>query len=142
MNTRVLLAVLLMGAVMVLTGCATTDEKNEDPLSRPGDLRVGPDLQYSDLPVPQDFEYVAADSFSAQGTGFRVGEFVYKGDADAFELIRFYRSQMPANGWEETRNLDIGSRAILFFQKEDERCTVIIRRSAMLRSSLVKISLW
>jgi hypothetical protein len=126
---RVAAAGLMLGAlVALLAGCQTGAQKEPGQPGGRATLRVSQDLQFADIPVPEDFKYVAGESFSAQAMNFRVGQFVYKGDADAFEIIRFYHTQMPSNGWEETRNLDVGQRAILFFRKKDELCTVVVER--------------
>jgi len=131
---------LVAGALAMLVGCATAPEQElGDPLSRPPPLRVAATLQFHDLPVPMGCQYQPTDSFSAQGTGYRVGQFVYKGSGDPFNLIRFFEEQMPSNGWEKVRDLDVGSRVVLFFNKLEERCIVVIHRG---KKPTVKITLY
>ncbi|MHC4564087.1 MAG: hypothetical protein ACYS8X_15125 [Planctomycetota bacterium] len=124
-------SVLLIGIVAVVAGCATTDDFERDPLRAPGALAPGPERQFSDIPVAEGSKYIPGESFSAQGMDFRVGQFIYRGGGRASELARFYRDEMPDDGWEEVRNLDIGTRVILFFAKGRERCTVIIQRGRL-----------
>jgi len=141
MSRKIAFAILSVYVLVMLTGCTTMETEQKGELRKPQGLQVARVLQFPDIPVPSGFNFMPDMSFSSQGTGYRVGEFVYSGGADALELIRFYREQLPTNGWEELRNLDVGMKAILYFRKGEERCTIIIQRGSTLKSAQIRISL-
>lgn len=128
---------LIAITVAACVGCRSAGKGIVQPSDEAPSLPAASAVQYIDIPVPALFEYLPGRSFSSQGRDYRVGELVYKGKADALDIIRFYHEQMPANGWQEVRNLDLGVRAILFFRKEQEHCIVIIERGTL--SNTVRI---
>ena len=71
-----------------------------------GDDRMGLDgalafSQFPDIPIPRNLKMVSENfsSWSFRRGGFRVGHFVYSGDATNFE--RFIRKRLPVHGWRK-----------------------------------------
>jgi len=135
MGTRLGMALV---ALAVLAGCQSGGGARVDEGALPP-LPPASAPKYQDVPVPFGFEYLPTKSFSTEGVGYRVGELIYKGSANALEVMKFYREQMPPNGWVEVREADIGSRAILLFKKQQESCIVIIERGSLLSSTMVRV---
>lgn len=122
------LPALILGAVLVLTGCGGeeiaeriaeeaggADNVEIDPDSgevhvegSEGSFSIGggdiPDGFPDELPIPDGLEVAGSASFSGgeEGTAF-----VQLQGGDYDELTSFYESELPANGWtvEDTRNV-------------------------------------
>lgn len=88
-------------------------------------------LQFDDVPVPRGFSYVTRGnrSFSYQGGGVRVGQFVYWGRDSADLVGQFYLDTMPlaAYGWKwsETRKIEDG--VVHRFAKREQICEITIQ---------------
>ena len=90
-------------------------------------------VQFSDIPVPQDFSYVTRGnrSFSYEQGGVRVGRFFYWGKSEVEDVVAFYRATMPlrAFDWQfvnEGSGQDGGTT--LDFRKGRQSCRITVSR--------------
>lgn len=145
LRTAVLLSLGALG--LVLAGCqATGSYSGTDPNNPDGAAvrklvpRARP--RVPDLPVPIGFELNSAKSFNYAASGFRFVKHVYNGSADPFAVVRFYRRQMPVNGWTWVTDMYVEGAAIMDFDKNSERCRLTISERGMLGRTEIKVQLW
>ena len=98
-----------------------------------------------DLPVPIGFKIDENKSRDYSFSGARFVDHVYKGDANKLRVKRFYERQMPINRWAITTSMFVRGDIMLDFEKETERCRVIISDSTFLwifHATYIKVQLW
>ena len=74
--------------------------------------------------------------------GARYVDHVYKGGADKFSTARFYKRQMPVRRWILVTSLFVQGDVMLDFEKETERCRVVITKSGLFRRTRINVQLW
>lgn len=116
--------------VLIAVGCATytTREAPPPPGDRRGDVNLIRDIQFEDIPGPQEYDLISSESYSFQGSTFRSAYLVYEGPVEWRQALDFYRTQMPQLGWtaEDTeRGFDV---RVLRFLKGQERAIVTVRQ--------------
>jgi hypothetical protein len=131
MNALRCIGWLIACAAVTATGCnpQTTGNETEDGTGRNRDPQVlvaknRPPIP--DLPVPLGFEIDERRSHHLTTGPFRQVNHVYTGDADRFAVTRFYRTQMPINGWSPVRESFAQGAVSMDFDKGDERCNIMI----------------
>ena len=80
----------------------------------------------ADLPIPVGFKLNEGQSRSFAAAGARYVDHLYKGKGDKFAVARFYKSQMPRNRWVLVTDMFIQGEVVLDFEKETERCRVVL----------------
>lgn len=106
-----------------LTGCAGFSKKDttaEIPALEPSVIQ-----KFKDIPVPQGFKLLLADSYAFQSGNIRVGVLAYSGRATADRLVDFYQNQMPIYNWTFLNVIEYGKR-MLNFDRENESCVISI----------------
>jgi hypothetical protein len=96
----------------------------------------------ADLPVPQGFELEESASRSFAEAGNRYVDHLYTGRADKYNVARFYKRYMPISRWTLTTDMFIQGRMLLDFEKEGERCRIMIDETGMMGSSKVQAQVW
>ena len=126
---------------LALSGCETrTWRSDEPPVERPVVWVPDRQKEFSDVPVPMDFER-SRDSYAFERGRFRICRLVYEGALDPFRTEDFMRRQMELSGWTPTdRSLDEGEK-ILCFSKGNERCRIGVRRDARERHTRMTVTI-
>lgn len=98
------------------------------PESRQGDVSVYQDVQFADIPVPEEYMLLPAESSSFQGSLFRNARLTYQGRLEWSLALDFYRTQLAAAGWQLAK-MDRGFNfRVLYFDKGQEKLIVVVRQ--------------
>lgn len=123
----------LAGLTLVcMTGCVE-EERDDWVAVNPGssqgsDVTLYRDVQFADIPVPQEYTLLPGGSHSFQGGLFRNGVLKYQGPLEWTAALDFYRVELSAAGWklENTeRGFDV---RVLYFSKGGEKLIVVVRQ--------------
>ena len=137
LKQRITLSVIALFLIVVAVGCAPTvstdplekqaagTPSNQVPLT-PQRITVVPDL-----PVPTRMGIKRSISFSYEGAGGRTVDYTYEGWVDIRRVHRFYLDQMPVSNWQLLADNYVRGVYTLTFRKDDEICTVTIRKNAV-----------
>ncbi|MCC8179305.1 MAG: hypothetical protein LIP23_00100 [Planctomycetes bacterium] len=96
--------------------------------SQVGDVSMYRDIQFDDIPGPQEYSLILDESHSFQGSMFRSAYLVYAGPLEWRYALDFYRSQLPLFGWT-AEGVETGfDFRVLTFRKDGERLFVTVRQ--------------
>jgi len=95
-----------------------------------------------DLPIPVGFSLNEGKSRSFAAAGARYVDHVYDGSDNKFAVARFYKRQMPINRWTLVTDMFVQGDIMLDFEKELERCRIIIADGGMFNPTVIKVQLW
>lgn len=107
----------------LIAGCSGMQKQKTS--ATPGSLEPQAVLKFSDVPVPNGFRFMAAESYSFESSGLRIGLLKYEGKADADQVVNFYRDQMPMYNWRLLNTVEYGER-MLNFDREQETCIITL----------------
>jgi len=131
MRRKHISALCAAAALVFVCGCASLNigggSAGTGGQAAPPGLSPHKNLPIPDLPIPEGFRLVDKESGNWDGTGgLRLVDHLYKGREDRLDVRKFYEDQMPTYQWElESATFTHGS-FFLDFQKDDERCLVMI----------------
>ena len=140
---------LLFAAGLLACGCETSQQRQVDASSGdPVDVtptmhlvaRSRPPVQ--DLPVPLGFRLDEAHSRSFDAGDARYVHHMYHGDEDKFAVQRFYKRQMPINRWTLVTDMFVQGDIMLDFEKDLERCRIVITDGGLFDKSTIKAMCW
>jgi len=118
-----------------ICGCASTGYYRLN-----GEELVKSDLaRFEDTPIPSGFKFLPLSSFVSESGKFRVGVLEYYGKGYPYEIVKFYKNNMPKLGWK-ILNIIEGRDTIISFEKEDEICVVRFKYDGGKSSLIVSIS--
>jgi len=131
-------------AAVVLAGCNDQNNNTQGTAPRTVNPALVPKSQppIGDVPVPIGFEMDESKSIDFVVAGSRFANHKYKGGADKLQVKRFYERQMPINRWTLTTSMFVGGDINLDFEKEMERCRVIVKDGGFGGGSHILIRLW
>lgn len=121
-----------LAAVLLCPGC--TEEETApnwttaEPVAHVGDVTLARDVQFPDLPMPQQYVLNVNASYSFQGSQSRSGSFLYFGPLEWTEALDFFRAQMPVVGWTLVKSERGFDFRVLHFVKGDEKAILIVRQ--------------
>jgi len=95
-----------------------------------------------DVPVPMGFELDEGRSRNFAAAGARYVDHLYKGGEDRFAVARFYKRQMPISRWVLVTDMFVQGDIMLDFEKETERCRIVVCDGSMLSPTHLKVQLW
>ena len=95
-----------------------------------------------DLPVPFGFKLKESKSRDYAFAGARFVDHVYRGRANKQLVKRFYERQMPINRWVLSTAMFVRGEVMLDFEKETERCRVVITDGSLFHPTYIKVRLW
>lgn len=118
-----------------ICGCATTGyyRLTEEDLGK-SDLS-----RFEDLPVPSGFKFLPLASFISESGKLRVGVLEYYGNRYPYEIVKFYKDNMPKLGWR-ILNIIESKETVLSFEKDSEICTVRFKYQGGKDSLIISIS--
>jgi hypothetical protein len=123
-NAGKLIASAMM--LMVLVACQSMDTgeaKKVEAQKRLPDVR-----EFGDVLVPRDMLVDRDASFVYSGAGEPMGLLRTSGRVDANSLIRFFKTNMPNDGWQLTSELR-APQSFLMFQKAKRMCVIVVEDS-------------
>jgi len=138
------LAAALVAAA--LAGC--NNQQASGPSGDPGTVGPMPELvplnrpPIADIPVPLGFHLEEGKSRNFSAAGARYVDHVFSGSADKFAVGRFYKRQMPISRWTMVTDMFVQGDIMLDFEKESERCRILVTGGGTFRSTKVKVALW
>ncbi|MFP4106913.1 MAG: hypothetical protein ACLFVU_12590 [Phycisphaerae bacterium] len=135
------LTLWMVSVVLLAAGCNNTPTAANSPgeiseLSRQARPPV------SDVPVPRGFSLDESRSRSFASGGLRYLDHRYTGGEDKFAVARFFKKQMPVFRWARVTDMFVQGDIILDFEKDSERCRVVISDGGWTTSTVVKMQLW
>ena len=143
--------VALLVAVFCVQSCSTWGGGNAPPpnpiaqspqSTSPATSSSGPRpifYDFSDVPIPQEMDRVASDSFVFQSGAFKAGLLTLKGmRVDIDSLINFFQVAMPRERWKQKGGFHSG-RTVLIFEKPDKICVINIYDKMLGTYSYVEI---
>lgn len=95
-----------------------------------------------DVPVPIGFDLDESRSRDFMAAGARYVDHLYKGRADKWAVARFYKRQMPIHRWTFVTDIFAQGDIRLDFEKETERCQVVISKGSWWHPTYIKVQLW
>ena len=96
----------------------------------------------SDMPIPIGYSLDEGRSRTFETGVARYVDHVYKGGSDKFAVARFYKRQMPINRWALVTDMFVQGDVMLDFEKETERCRIIITDGNLFHKTNIKVHLW
>ena len=135
-------AVLMAGVV----GCVQSTAQNSK--GRPQEAEPLMDLvaqarpPIADLPIPIGFSLEESKSRSFEAGGLRYIDHVYQGRSDKFAVKRFFERHMPISRWTLVTDMFIRGDITMDFEKESERCRILVSPSGVLSAIQLKITVW
>jgi len=109
--------------LMVLAACQSMDKgdtKKVEAQKRLPDVR-----EFEDVLVPRDMVVDRDTSFVYRGTGQPMGLLRMSGRVDANSLTRFFKTNMPNDGWQVVSELR-APQSLLMYQKGKRMCVILI----------------
>ena len=109
--------------VMVLAACQSMDKgdtKKVEAQKRLPDVR-----EFEDVLVPRDMLIDRDASFVYSGAGLPMGLLRMSGRVDANSFIRFFKTNMPNDGWQMVSELR-APQSFLMYQKAKRTCVILI----------------
>lgn len=95
-----------------------------------------------DLPVPVGFKLDENNSRDYALSGARLVDHAYRGRSGKLAVKRFYERQMPVSRWTLTTSMFVRGDVMLDFEKETERCRIMIGDGSMIHPTHIRIQLW
>lgn len=139
---------LVLAAAMLAAGCGNKTQTVDASGGAPRVVEPFPELwaqarpPIPDLPMPVGFDLDEGKSRSFAAAGARYVDHVYHGGADKFAVARFYKRQMPNNRWTLVTDMFVQGEIMLDFEKDTERCRVVVIKGGLFHASKIKIQLW
>lgn len=109
--------------LMVLAACQSMDKgdtKKVEAQKRLPDVR-----EFEDVLVPRDMLIDRDASFVYSGAGQPMGLLRMSGRVDATSLMRFFKTNMPNDGWQMVSELR-APQSFLMYQKAKRMCVILI----------------
>ncbi|MBI5579329.1 MAG: hypothetical protein HY895_09265 [Deltaproteobacteria bacterium] len=109
--------------LMVLAACQSMDKgdtKKVEAQKRLPDVR-----EFEDVLVPRDMLVDRDASFVYRGAGQPMGLLRLSGRVDATSLMRFFKTNLPNDGWQLVSELR-GPQSLLMYQKARRLCLILI----------------
>jgi hypothetical protein len=143
--TNVALVLALSACLCGCTEQTSTVGATEDTqqlLDLPPELAAQARPPILDLPVPVGFSMDERRSRDFAAAGARYVDHVYKGRSDKFAVGRFYKRNMPRSRWVLVTDMFVQGDIMLDFEKQTERCRIIVAKGDPIHTVHVKAQLW
>jgi hypothetical protein len=132
---------------LMLAGCNSSNTVDSSggamrEVSAPVELVAQAIPPVADLPVPIGFKLDEGRSRYFAAAGTRYVDHFYKGGADRFAVGRFYKRHMPISRWVAVTDRFVQGDIILDFEKDMDRCSIIVCKGSLFHSTYIKAKLW
>ena len=146
MTLRVLTAVIAIVTILTLAGCNGGGGDSSGGVrsqARPRiELVATSGAIISDLPIPVGFSLDEGRSRNFAAAGARYVDHFYKGRGEKFAVGRFYKRHMPNARWVLVTDMFVQGEIVLDFEKETERCRIVVVDGNLFNKSYIKVQLW
>jgi len=147
MNGRWILGLLAVTVSVFAGGCGKTqivDRTSGAPrqVEPPAELLAQARPPIPDVPIPVGFKLDEGKSRNFEAAGARYVDHLYKGREDKFAVARFYKRQMPPRRWTWVTDMFVQGDIMLDFEKDTERCRVVVRKGSLFHSTYIQVQLW
>lgn len=96
----------------------------------------------ADLPIPVGFkEDESQNRLLHTGMG-RFVDHLYKGGADRYAVVRFFKREMPVSRWTEVTYMQTQGEHALDFEKGTERCRIRIFKGSWFHPTYIEVRVW
>ena len=92
--------------------------------------------------MPFGFKLDEGRSRNFAAAGARYVDHFYHGSADKFAVGRFYKRHMPVSRWVLVTDRFVQGDIMLDFEKETERCQIIVSEGGLIASTHIKVQVW
>jgi hypothetical protein len=131
-----LVMLIVLGCIGVIacsgeeTDTSTSQDSEEDnevakpPEEEATTLHGEDGVTWEDMPVYSGADQIAKGAWSippAEGDWSKVEWHYYETNDTPGNVVQFYKSQMPDNGWQENMWMDAGGMSWSFYQKNNEQ---------------------
>lgn len=134
----------LAASLLLAAGCNNNASVNTGSTPRevgvPNELVAKARPPVPDVPVPLGFDLDEDESRSLASAGIRWVDHRYTGNPDKWAVGRFYKRQMPLNGWVLDSDQMSQGLITLSFSKGVERCDVRISDGGLFTGTVIRIS--
>jgi len=138
--SSLLLALILVVSVISLSACGGGEESNEIQTPSTSEPAKAPEketattpstesLSWNDMPIYSGAKQVQKGSWSippSEGDYSKVEWRYYESGDDLDTIAAFYKSQMPAKGWEEMGWMEVLEMSWGLYNKNDENDTAMV----------------
>jgi len=146
MTARRFVGLAALVLVVAVAGCSRNTTVNSSDGSKsseaPKPLVALARPRIPDVPVPIGFKIDKGRSRTFEAAGLRYADHVYKGRADGLAVRDFYSRHMPINRWVLVTRMMVQGEITLDFEKETERCRVVIAKGSWFHRTNIKVQLW
>lgn len=104
----------------------TIEEPTEDETEEPTAEATSSEFTWDDVPVYPGAEADQSSWTSVEMDGTKIETHLYTTTDSSDDVVDFYRSEMPDNGWEDAAFVQSGNVAQAAFTKHDEQDTATI----------------
>lgn len=143
-------AILALSALALVMACGCNNDAQMIDASSGAPRQVQPAVELvakssapiADLPVPLGFSLDENNSRDYALAGARLVDHVYRGRPNKLAVKRFYERQMPVNRWTLTTSMFVRGDVMLDFEKETERCRILVNEGNLFYPTYIRIQLW
>jgi len=135
-----------VAAWMMSAGCSNNAQVIDASSGAPRQVDPVQDLVGSarplipDVPVPIGFSLDESQSRNYTIGSGRIIDHTYRGRADKIAVKQFYERQMVVQRWSLVSAMFVTGDVTMDFEKENERCHIVITRGSWLHPVEVKIT--
>lgn len=121
------LAVLLMAAIFVFSGCAQKSATPGGTDSAGGDAPAYEEVHYyydfNDVLIHRDLKYDSKNSMVMETSDFKIGFQTFNGRLEHLSLVNFFLENMAKDGWTNVYTLK-SQTSDLIFEKPRKRAVI------------------
>ncbi len=78
---------------------------------------------FPDVPIPQELDLQAKDSYVVQSGSLKTGILTLRGRVDLNSVINFFQMAMPRENWKPKGSFRY-QQSVLIFEKPDKTCVI------------------
>ncbi len=136
MIVRTAMVLSISAAAMALSACSGSNHAEATPALI---AVVNPPI--ADVPIPAGFSMTGQSTSRVEASGVRTVDHRYEGSDDVLPVVKFYRDEMPKNGWVFADQTQLQKNEIaLHFTKGSEDCLVTVKPGTFHRQVRVQIN--
>ena len=110
-------------AAMALPACSGANHAGATPA-----LIAAVSSPIADVPIPAGFSMTGDSTSHVEASGVRTVDHVYSGSDDLLPVVKFYRDEMPKNGWVFADQTQLQHNEVaLHFTKGTEDCLLTVK---------------
>ena len=118
---------LVIPLLILFPACATMTQEGVKtaPVQ---EQKIKSDLLEENIPIYPGFHLIPEKSFIYESGNVKVGRLVFSGDASVKDVVSFYKSTLPENGWEPLTMTVYGKSAEMTFTNPQNVLQIQVKR--------------